>query len=180
MKSEQLPPPSSATPSQTRHWKRIALILTIGLVVLLFLLVAVVWPEPTRNVQQMGVVWHSLESTGGYYVIDSGALVPPPSRCIGTSSFLCSDIWVAFNWSSQGGEPLTFELWSSGNIPVYVLVYEASNLSFGGYSVHCGAPPRDCGEPWEIITNATSSQAWNLDWEEFYNYTTTEPAGSWL
>ncbi|MGA7860983.1 MAG: hypothetical protein WCB19_03900 [Thermoplasmata archaeon] len=96
---------------------------------------------------------------------------------MGTSSFLCSDLWVAFNWSTHDGQPLTFEFESDQGHPQPVVLYTSSNLSFGGYSFYCGAP---CGDPFLITTNDTSGHAWNFDWEEIYNFTATESSASLL
>ena len=123
-----------------------------------------------------------LSETAQTYEFDSGELTPPPSQCVGTSSFLCTNVWVAFNWSTHDGRPLTFAFESDQGGPYPpgpVVLYSSSNLSFGGYSFSCGARA-PCGDPFLIATNDTSGRAWNFDWEEIYNFTATEPGSPWL
>ncbi len=161
-------------PMRIWPWKRISAILIICLVVVICLFVATaLWPVPVRTVQQTGIEWHTLNDAAQFYEFDSGDLTPPPSQCVGTSTFLCSDLWVAFNWSTHDGQPLTFGFESDQGYPQPVVLYTSSNLSFGGYSFYCGARA-PCGDPFLITTNDTSGQAWNFDWEEIYNYTATE------
>lgn len=154
-------------------WKVLSGVLAVGLVV--FVILATV---PVRSVQQTGIEWHGLTSTSQNYIIDSGKLTPTPSQCGSGAPSACSNVWVAFNWSTHNGKAMTFGFLGVGSIgpgPGYTVLYSSTNLSFGGYSFYCGEPPRGCGNSFGINTNDTSGQAWNFDWEMVYNYTTTVP-----
>ena len=58
---------------------------------------------------------------------------------------------------------------------IQCLLYDARNMSFGGYSFRCGATPRYCGDPFYILTYNGSKLGWTFQWEVIYNYTTNEP-----
>ncbi len=69
---------------------------------------------------------------------------------------------------------MTFQFYGTDQ-PYPFLLYDVENLSFGGYSFHCGDQPRSCGEPFYIDTNDTTGRTWTLEWEIVFNYPAAEP-----
>ena len=155
-------------------WKRVSALLIVGLV-----LVVILATVPVRSVSQSGIQWYGFQSSNQSYLIDSGQLTPNSVGCVGTSTCLRTNVWVTFNWSTQDERPMTFDFYGFVLEPPggsdYSLLYASENLSFGGYSFYCGAPPRGCGDTFAISTNATPDQVWDFDWEMIYNYTATVP-----
>jgi hypothetical protein len=138
------------------------------------IVVVTVYAVPLRSEQVTGIDWHTLISTASTQLLRGGAFMPSPAHCVGQTSYVCSDLRVAFNWSTSDGRAMSFGFQGQGE-PYPVTIYSSTNQSWGGYSLVCGRQPRDCGEAFNILTNDTSGYAWNFDWEVFYNYSVPEP-----
>ncbi len=165
--------PSTArlSPRRVWPWKRISVILLVLLVICLATIAGLAITR-TGSVTRTGIDWYRFTTNYQTYELDSGDLFPTPAECSTSTTFVCSDLWVAFNWSTHDGQPLTFEFESDQGYPQLVVLYTSTNLSFGGYSFYCGARA-PCGDPFLITTNDTSSRAWTFQWETLFNYTAT-------
>jgi hypothetical protein len=138
------------------------------------MVVVALFTIPVDPVTKTGTDWHSMASTNESYFFNDETFWPAQAHCVGTSSYLCTHIWVAFNWSTLSGKMMSFRFYSIDTTPA-TLLYASDNLSFGGYSMTCGAPPRYCADPFFVDTNDSSNQTWYFQWEVFYDYPTTQP-----
>lgn len=167
----------SMAPSPPRRvwtWKRISGILLILLVVCLVAIAGLATMK-TESVTKTGIDWYHFTANYQTYEFVSGDFFPTPTGCSTSTTFVCSDQWVALNWSASDGHNMTFQFYSSYNSRLFLL-YSSENISFGGYSFWCGPEPRYCGEPFIILTNDTSGRVWTFQWETLFNYTATTSA----
>lgn len=170
-------PEAAVLPRRHRAWPWMVLsaVLLAALLVVLYM-----YTVPVRTVHLSGMDRYAFTSTNPSYWFNDSAFDPSPARCVGTSSYLCTDVWVAFNWSTANGHDLSFQFYGtytrSSNLSQNVwLLYDAENTSFGGYAFNCGAEPTYCGEPFYIVTNDPLGQAWTVQWVIFYTYPATVP-----
>ncbi len=167
-------PATTLPPSlRVRPWKRISVILFVLLAACLVVIAGLAITR-TVSVTRTGIDWYHLDSENQSYYFDSEELFPAPAVCVTSTTFSCTDRWVALNWSASDGHNLTFQFYScySFSCPGF-LMYSSKNTSFGGYSFWCGPEPRYCGEPFGIRTNDTSGRLWTFQWETLFNYTAT-------
>jgi hypothetical protein len=166
------PPPYGRIPTKQprkrRSWQYATAMLAITVIVLVVLFVA-----PLGSEKVTAIDWHVVVSSSRLYFFNSGAFMPSQSHCVGSTSYVCSGLRVAFNWSASDGQVMSFAF--QGDEPPYVTIYNSTNQSWGGYSFVCGNPPRYCGDPFNIITNDTTGYSWAFDWQIIYNYTTPAP-----
>ena len=167
---------STPPPKRRRVWQYATAVLAIVVISLVVLFVLFVAPLGSQEVT--AIDWHVVGSTSSLYSIVSGTFVPSPSHCAGSTSNVCSDLRVAFNWSTTDGRVMSFAFQGVGLVGVglgFVTIYNSTNQSWGGYSFLCGDGPRYCGDPFEIMTNDTTGYSWSFDWQIIYNYTSPAP-----
>jgi len=171
MQMESRPYGRIPTPQPKKHrvWQYATGVFAISVIVLLVLFVA-----PWGSEKVTAIDWHVLVSTSSLHLFDDGAFMPSQTHCVGSTSYVCSGLRVAFNWSTSDGRLMSFAFQGQGS-PYAVTIYNSTNQSWGGYSFVCGNEPRYCGEPFDIVTNDKSGYAWSFDWQIIYNYTTPAP-----
>ncbi|MGA7476295.1 MAG: hypothetical protein WBW47_03640 [Thermoplasmata archaeon] len=165
---------AAARPPRFWSWKILSAILMVCLIVVVGL-----FTLPVSPVTKTGTDWHSLASSNESYLLSSGALMPAQTHCVGSTTYLCTHLWIAFNWSTLNGRVMAFEfsVENGASFPYpFIPLYNATNLSFGGYSMACGGGPLNyCPGEFLITTNDTSSATWYFQWAVLYDYPTNQP-----
>ena len=151
-----------------RRWFWVSMALVACLIVTL-----AVFTVPVRQATATGIEFGAVTSSNTTYLLGSYTLWPPASTCVGPSSYLCTNIWVAFNWSTLTGQPMNFRFIVVGQpgSPIY----NATGVAFGGFSMTCDTVHYFCEDPFYISTNDTSGQGWFFHYRVVYDYLSTVP-----
>jgi len=159
-----------------RRRRRVALVVLTSLV-LVTALVAL-FTIPATHVIVTGTIRSSLTSTTDHAFLDTG-YPPTPSQCTGSTSYLCTNLWIAFNWSTLNGQAMTFQILTESAVPFpnvqTIYLYNATGLSFGGYVMDCSGTNPYCDYPLQVFTNDSTGLAWYVQWIIFYDYPSTQP-----
>ena len=153
----------------SKGWKRTAIILAICLVVETGLFTIPVFPVTQTEIDD-----HGSTSTNRILFLTPDAFTPSPTRCVQGSTNLCSNAWIALNWSTQRGQDMMFALYSDA-LPREPPIYNSTNSSYGGYTLACNAVPGVCEDGSSVVTNDTSGFSWSMEWRVVYSYSARVP-----